>query len=289
MLVPGREDDQTKLQYLVMELKAARRHGEDEEEACVRLLERIATAPEPKSESELPVVSESQIAASLGAPTTKTVAVSEHSTAAARPADVTPPPTTADDLRVFLTSLGLAHLEPRFVENDFDFAMLSRLGEEALRNDLTDIGISVGARRRIMEALEERATAATKAAALKAAEEEMQAAAVQQQHDEERIKQMKKEIEELEKVIGKREVPKEIVCPITTDIMADPVLAADGHTYERSALKAWLDKSDSEARSPSTNLKLAHKILTPNFNVRSAAERFLEECRAAGTDPDSLT
>ena len=29
-------------------------------------------------------------------------------------------------------------------------------------------------------------------------------------------------------------------CPITMDIMEDPVILADGHTYEREAIEAWL-------------------------------------------------
>jgi SUMO ligase MMS21 Smc5/6 complex component len=35
----------------------------------------------------------------------------------------------------------------------------------------------------------------------------------------------------------------EIICPITLKIMEDPVIAADGHTYERSAIQEWIDRA----------------------------------------------
>ena len=34
--------------------------------------------------------------------------------------------------------------------------------------------------------------------------------------------------------------PVEMVCPITRDVMKDPVMVvASGHTYERSAIEKW--------------------------------------------------
>ena len=32
----------------------------------------------------------------------------------------------------------------------------------------------------------------------------------------------------------------ELVCPITHELMQDPVLTADGHAYERAAILRWL-------------------------------------------------
>lgn len=32
-------------------------------------------------------------------------------------------------------------------------------------------------------------------------------------------------------------------CPITGEVMDDPVIAADGYTYERSAIEDWLSRS----------------------------------------------
>eukprot|EP00475_Leptophrys_vorax_P005691 TRINITY_DN13434_c0_g2_i1.p1 TRINITY_DN13434_c0_g2~~TRINITY_DN13434_c0_g2_i1.p1 ORF type:complete len:544 (-),score=35.39 TRINITY_DN13434_c0_g2_i1:295-1881(-) len=61
-------------------------------------------------------------------------------------------------------------------------------------------------------------------------------------------------------------VPPSLLCPITQEMMVNPVIAADGHTYELVAIQQWLEKSD---RSPMTNVKLPHRELVPNHAVRS--------------------
>ncbi len=43
------------------------------------------------------------------------------------------------------------------------------------------------------------------------------------------------------------------------------VIAADGFTYERSAIKKWLEKNDC---SPMTNQKLSTKDLSPNNVIK---------------------
>ena len=49
--------------------------------------------------------------------------------------------------------------------------------------------------------------------------------------------------------------------------MKEPVIAADGHTYERAALEAWLLHSST---SPVTGDPLAHTRIVPNVLIRSA-------------------
>jgi hypothetical protein len=49
-------------------------------------------------------------------------------------------------------------------------------------------------------------------------------------------------------------------CPITNDIFRDPVLASDGHCYERSALLEWLATNTT---SPLTRKKLVQSDLRP--------------------------
>ena len=98
----------------------------------------------------------------------------------------------------------------------------------------------LGARRIIIQAIEESATAAKKEAELKAANKEMHAAAVRLQNDAARIEKQRKEIEQLKDVIAKQKKPVQIVCPISHDVMLDPVVAADGHTYERAQIEKWL-------------------------------------------------
>ncbi|MHB9147949.1 MAG: U-box domain-containing protein [Candidatus Amoebophilus sp.] len=47
--------------------------------------------------------------------------------------------------------------------------------------------------------------------------------------------------EEAEEELENESIPEECFCPITQEIMEDPVIAQDGHTYERQAIKRWLD------------------------------------------------
>ncbi|VEU35205.1 unnamed protein product [Pseudo-nitzschia multistriata] len=58
-------------------------------------------------------------------------------------------------------------------------------------------------------------------------------------------------------------------CPITGFPMVDPVVAADGHTYERRAIRRWLGTSD---KSPMTGSVLLHKELVPNYGLLSSIE-----------------
>ena len=56
------------------------------------------------------------------------------------------------------------------------------------------------------------------------------------------------------------------ICPITQEVMEDPVVCADGHSYERSAIEKWLQ---TKSTSPSTNAPLLHKNLVPNHALRN--------------------
>lgn len=64
------------------------------------------------------------------------------------------------------------------------------------------------------------------------------------------------EVEEEEK-----EVPHDLTCPITTTLFVDPVVAADGNSYERNAIMSWIEK---RATSPLTGEDLDHTLLIPN-------------------------
>ena len=49
--------------------------------------------------------------------------------------------------------------------------------------------------------------------------------------------------------------------------MVDPVIAADGHTYERAAIQDWLQ---THSTSPVTSLPLNHTRLVPNVLAKTA-------------------
>lgn len=68
--------------------------------------------------------------------------------------------------------------------------------------------------------------------------------------------------------------PSMFICPITQDVMDDPVFAADGYTYEREAIAGW---TMHHSTSPMTNLPLAHTGLTPNLGLRSAIREWQDK------------
>ena len=51
--------------------------------------------------------------------------------------------------------------------------------------------------------------------------------------------------------------------------MLDPVIAADGYTYERSAIQDWLQQHQT---SPVTNKRLMHSALLHNIAVACAID-----------------
>ena len=59
------------------------------------------------------------------------------------------------------------------------------------------------------------------------------------------------------------------ICPISHDIMKDPVVAADGHTYERSQIVLWLARCGEAATSPMTGAPLADRRLQVNQAVKT--------------------
>ena len=71
--------------------------------------------------------------------------------------------------------------------------------------------------------------------------------------------------------------PSYFLCPITLELMQDPVIAADGHTYERKAIRNFIASSNKAPRSPMTNKALAHTHLTPNIAIRGQIKDYLEE------------
>ena len=69
----------------------------------------------------------------------------------------------------------------------------------------------------------------------------------------------------------KARVPAPFLCPITGEVMTDPVSTVDGHTYERTAIERWLRTHDT---SPMTGARLPHKDLTPAISLRQLIVEF---------------
>ncbi|CAF0953019.1 unnamed protein product [Adineta ricciae] len=63
-----------------------------------------------------------------------------------------------------------------------------------------------------------------------------------------------------------------LTCPITLELFTDPVVADDGHTYERSAIVEWI-KNHHET-SPMTRQTIKLKNLKPNNVVKQLADQY---------------
>lgn len=59
------------------------------------------------------------------------------------------------------------------------------------------------------------------------------------------------------------------ICPITLEKFTNPVIAADGHTYEKKAILQWLETHNT---SPLTGQKLTSKLIVNNFALKDCME-----------------
>ena len=62
-----------------------------------------------------------------------------------------------------------------------------------------------------------------------------------------------------------------MTCPITGDIMKEPVSGNDGSTYERSAIVEWLNR---KSISPTTNQPMNISELKVNANIRYLCDKY---------------
>ncbi|XP_024983350.1 U-box domain-containing protein 15-like [Cynara cardunculus var. scolymus] len=69
-------------------------------------------------------------------------------------------------------------------------------------------------------------------------------------------------------------IPYEFLCPITLEIMRDPVIIATGQTYERASIQQWLDSDHGTC--PKTGLSLTHTTLAPNVALRNLILQWCE-------------
>ena len=67
-------------------------------------------------------------------------------------------------------------------------------------------------------------------------------------------------------------IPIEFLCPISLDIMKDPLIMPDGQTYDRDSIYTALKHSPF---SPITKQRLNFKDAVPNYAIKSMIEKFL--------------
>jgi len=68
------------------------------------------------------------------------------------------------------------------------------------------------------------------------------------------------------------EIAADLRCSISSSLIVEPVLTADGHLYEKKEIEEWLRTHDT---SPKTGKRLTSKVLTPAVTVRSTIEHLV--------------
>merc|ERR1712187_103463 len=68
----------------------------------------------------------------------------------------------------------------------------------------------------------------------------------------------------------RKELMESLSCPIKLNIMTDPVVMADGYTYERSSIVQWMQ---TRATSPLTNQPLLNNNMARNWAIWKLLEQ----------------
>ncbi|KAK7246629.1 hypothetical protein RIF29_41499 [Crotalaria pallida] len=70
------------------------------------------------------------------------------------------------------------------------------------------------------------------------------------------------------------ELPEHFKCPISLEIMSDPVILSSGHTFDRSSIQPWLDAGHRTCPITKLPLPLHSPPLIPNHALRSLISSF---------------
>ncbi|KAH8049373.1 hypothetical protein JL722_11903 [Aureococcus anophagefferens] len=221
---------------------------------------------------------------------------------AAKAAAPAPPPTT---LAGVLARVGLGHLEPIFDAEEVDFEALGLLQCLLRPDDYASLGISPSDANAIVTALaaplEARFLGPAAAPAGGSAAAPSLAAAAPSPRRRRRARPLRRVVWFNEKKFHGFIKPDgggddlfvhggDVGEPLKTgdrvrfdvaryrgrdnyELMQDPVIASDGHTYERSAIAAWFERRRT---SPITNEDLPNLDLVPAHAMRSLIARWLE-------------
>ncbi|KAG6552763.1 hypothetical protein Mapa_005711 [Marchantia paleacea] len=97
--------------------------------------------------------------------------------------------------------------------------------------------------------------------------------------EEEYINQMKSLLELMVEEIGEHkagglQIPPDFRCPLSLELMSDPVIVASGQTYERLYIQQWLDQGNTTC--PKTRQTLSHTNLIPNYTVKALIANWCE-------------
>lgn len=77
-------------------------------------------------------------------------------------------------------------------------------------------------------------------------------------------------------------VPKDFICPISLDLMTDPVIISTGQTYDRTSIARWIE--EGHCTCPKTGQMLVDSRIVPN---RALKNLILQWCAASGVSYES--
>lgn len=78
-------------------------------------------------------------------------------------------------------------------------------------------------------------------------------------------------------------IPPDFCCPLSLELMTDPVIVASGQTYERAYIRRWIDLGLTVC--PKTRQTLAHTNLIPNYTVKALIANWCESNNVKLPDP----
>ncbi|KAL2473703.1 U-box domain-containing protein 17 [Forsythia ovata] len=78
-------------------------------------------------------------------------------------------------------------------------------------------------------------------------------------------------------------IPKDFCCPISFDLMRDPVIVSTGQTYDRESISRWME--EGHCTCPKTGQMLVHTQLVPNRALRNLIAQW---CMAHGIPHDPV-
>lgn len=78
-------------------------------------------------------------------------------------------------------------------------------------------------------------------------------------------------------------IPADFCCPLSLELMTDPVIVASGQTYERTFIKNWINLGLTVC--PKTRQTLAHTNLIPNYTVKALIANWCESNNVKLPDP----
>ena len=80
-------------------------------------------------------------------------------------------------------------------------------------------------------------------------------------------------------------LPEEFRCPISLQLMSDPVIISSGQTYERVCIEKWF--SEGHDMCPKTQQKLSYLGVTPNYCVKGLIASWCEKHGIKVPEPPS--